>query len=98
MRALEIGLGGVADALFLGLGQQLFAVAARHRIGRIDHDLAGELRAVFLGEIGDRLVGHRDEDHVAEIERLGDRAGLGERAEAIDQDFSSSGCREENST
>ena len=79
-------------------GQQLIAVAPRNRIGRIEHDLAGEFRPVLFGNIRDRLVGHCNQEGLAKIERGANRSGFRQGAKAVDKGLSSSGWREENST
>ena len=63
--------------------------SAPSRAGRgvagVEHDLALERRAVVLAELRQRLVRHRDEQRVAERDRLLDRAGLREFAETGNQ-------------
>ena len=57
------------------------AVARCNRVAGVEHDLALERAAVVLADLRQRAVGHRDEQRIAERDRLGDRAGLRKRAE-----------------
>ena len=59
------------------------AVARRDRVAGVQHHLAGEFRRVVLGELRHRLVRHREQDRVAERQRLRDGPGLGERSKPV---------------
>ena len=61
------------------------AVARRDRVAGVEHHLAGELAAVVLADLRIGAIGHGDEDDVAERDRFGNGARLGERAEPLHQ-------------
>ena len=86
-RAGQIFLRDDADALLLDFVGEGIAVARRNCIAGIEHDLAFERRAVVAADLRQRRVRHRDEQHVAERDRLIDGAGLRKLAEAGDEVF-----------
>ena len=88
-RADDAGAGqilrrGDADALlFHFLGD--LAVARGDRIAGVEHHLAGKLAAVILADLRIGAIGHGDENDIAERDRFGDRAALGQGAEPLHQ-------------
>jgi len=68
-------LGGREPGALVARPGRDLAVAVHERIAGVDDDLALEQVARFLGDFGQRAVGHRHHDDLAECRGLAWRAG-----------------------